>query len=382
MATRAVGSDPLPTKPSNCARQPTWSSTSRASTRCGCGGWPHRSGFSAPVRILIDTDPVFTQIRHLSDPLALGQARAHTAFFSFGETIGSTNQDVPDDGIRWRPTRQPIVLDAWPVTPGRRDGSFTTVMQCDSYPTVEHRGRRYGLKSDSFDPCLRLPGNHRSPLEAALGSASASRSELAGHGWTVRDPLEVTRSPWKYQRYIRDSKAEFSIAKHGYVVTRCGWFSERSAAYLASGRPVVVQDTGFGRALPCGSGLFDDLRREPRRSPRGHDSRRGCRSSRSSPRARGRPRRLPAPGRRPMRPLPLGFALLLQLPVGPAGARHSPRAGAPARPPVTPSRSPASISDTTNPAGSASAEQPRSAMSLKAMPSHELHRPALDLVVV
>jgi hypothetical protein len=196
-----------------------------------------------PRRALVDTDPVFTQLRHLYDAGARAGAALHTHF-------------VPDDGFPWRPTRQPIVLDAWPVTPGRPEGRFTTVMQWDSYPAREHAGRRYGMKSESFAPYLDLPARTGRRFEIALGSESAPRDRLRGHGWALRDPLSVTRDPWTYQRYLRGSKAEFSVAKHGYVAARSGWFSERTAAYLASGRPALVQDTGFSAWLPTGAGLL------------------------------------------------------------------------------------------------------------------------------
>jgi hypothetical protein len=218
-----------------------------------------------PARVLVDTDPVFTQIRHLSDPAARELAQRHTAFFSFGENIGREGCSVPDDGFPWQPTRQPVVLDAWPVSEGPAGGRFTTVMQWDSYPAREHGGRRYGMKSASFAPYLDLPGRVAPVLELAVGSESAPRDLLREHGWAVRDPLEPTRDPWTYQQYIQESSAEFSVAKHGYVVSRSGWFSERSAAYLASGRPVVTQETGFSTWLPTGSGVvsfdtFDEAR--------------------------------------------------------------------------------------------------------------------------
>lgn len=209
-----------------------------------------------PRRALVDTDPVFTQLRHLHDAGARAGAALHTHFFSFGEGIARGGTSVPDDGFPWRPTRQPIVLDAWPVTPGRPEGRFTTVMQWDSYPAREHAGRRYGMKSESFAPYLDLPARTGQGFEIALGSESAPRDRLRGHGWVLRDPLAVTRDPWTYQRYLRGSKAEFSVAKHGYVAARSGWFSERTAAYLASGRPALVQDTGFSAWLETGAGLL------------------------------------------------------------------------------------------------------------------------------
>ena len=214
-------------------------------------------------RALVDTDPVFTQIRHLSDPGAMARAREHTAFLTFGENIGTPSSSIPADGLPWQPTRQPVVLDAWPVTPGRPGGRFTTVMQWESYPAREHGGVRYGMKAESFAPYLDLPAGagKDAVFELALGSPGAPRDLLRERGWKLRDPRRPTRDPWIYQRYLQRSKAEFGIAKHGYVASGSGWFSERTAAYLASGRPAVVQETGFSRWLPAGSGVV------PFRSP-------------------------------------------------------------------------------------------------------------------
>jgi hypothetical protein len=209
-----------------------------------------------PVRALVDTDPAFTQVRHLQDPAALQLARRHTAFFSFGENFGRPGCTVPDDGLPWRPTRQPVVLGAWPVSPGPRRGKLTTVMQWDSYKARVYGGRRFGMKSDSFGPYEGLPQRSGRVFELALGSASAPRERLRALGWELRNPLEVTRNLWIYQEYLSQSCAEFAVAKHGYVTTRSGWFSERSAGYLASGRPVVVQDTGFSSWLPTGRGVL------------------------------------------------------------------------------------------------------------------------------
>lgn len=209
----------------------------------------------APVRALIDTDPAFTQIRHLTDPAARERAMQHTAFFTFGENFGKPGCSIPDDGLPWVPTRQPVTLDAWEITPGPESGSFTTVLQWDSYPPREHDGRRFGMKSDSFAEFLDLPSRSPETFELALGTANAPRELLRGNGWCLRDPLAVTKDPSSYQDYIRSSKGEFSVAKHGYVASRSGWFSERSAAYLASGRPVVVQDTGFTDWMRTGAGV-------------------------------------------------------------------------------------------------------------------------------
>ncbi|MEA2563613.1 MAG: hypothetical protein QOH06_5117 [Acidobacteriota bacterium] len=209
----------------------------------------------APVRALVDTDPAFTQIRHLSDPAARTRALEHTAFLTFGENFGRPGCSIPDDGLPWVPTRQPITLDAWEVTEGPESGPFTTVMQWDSYAPSEHGGRRFGMKSESFTGLLDLPSASPETFELALGTAGAPRGLLSAHGWRIRDPLELTKDASSYQRYIRSSKGELSAAKHGYVASRSGWFSERSACYLASGRPVAVQDTGFSEWMETGLGV-------------------------------------------------------------------------------------------------------------------------------
>jgi hypothetical protein len=209
-----------------------------------------------PVRVFVDTDPVFTQVRHLTEPGSRQAARQHTAFVSFGENIGQPKATVPHDGFSWQATRQPVVLEAWPVTPGPVHGKFTTVMQWDSYATRAYNGRLYGMKSVSFGPYLDLPGKAGPVFELAIGSPTAPRSLLRRQGWGVRNSLRPTRDPWTYQHFIQQSKAEFSVAKSGYVVSYSGWFSERSAAYLASGRPVLVQDTGFSEWLETGAGVM------------------------------------------------------------------------------------------------------------------------------
>ena len=210
-----------------------------------------------PARALVDTDPVFTQINHLTEADTRDGALQHTAFLSFGENIGSPRSTTPDDGLPWQPTRQPIVLDAWSTAPGPAQGRFTTVMQWNSYPARKYNGLRYGMKSDSFVPYTDLPERVGHILELAMpGVLEATPTMLQCKGWELRDPREPTREPRAYQRYIRNSKAEFSVAKHGYVISRSGWFSERSACYLASGRPVVTQETGFSDWLQSSGGVI------------------------------------------------------------------------------------------------------------------------------
>jgi hypothetical protein len=204
-------------------------------------------------RALVDTDPVFTQIGGHGMSESFSQ---YDALFTYGENVGRPGCSMPTGGARWLPTRQPLALDLWPSTVGAPSAPFTTVMNWSAYGAREHEGRIYGQKDREFTPYFSLPNETGRLMEIALNAPAEIREQLAAGGWWIADPGEVTRDPWTYQDYLRFSLAEFSVAKHAYVSTRCGWFSDRSAGYLAMGRPVVVQDTGFSDFLPCGSGLL------------------------------------------------------------------------------------------------------------------------------
>lgn len=209
-------------------------------------------------RVLVDTDPVFTQIGHAMDEAF---SRYHV-LFTYGENVHQPGCDMPTAGARWLPTRQPVVLDLWAVTPPAPAAPLTTVTSWEPLGDVHHDGRVYGGKGREFEPFISLPREIGETMEMAVtvsqrySQPELVRRRLAEGGWRLRAPLEVARTPRAYQEYLRASRGEFCVAKHGYVSTRCGWFSERSANYLASGRPVVVQDTGFSDVLPCGAGLL------------------------------------------------------------------------------------------------------------------------------
>jgi len=209
-----------------------------------------------PRRVFVDTDPVFTQIDILQDPEQRRFAESHNVFFTFAESFGQPGCAVPDDGLPWQPTRQPVVLREWQPAPPRPEGPYTTVMLWDSYDRRHWNGRAWGMKSEEMEHFLAMPARCGRRFELALGGGTAPSETLEELGWRLHNPLAVTSDPWDYQDFMRRSKAEFSVAKHGYVASRSGWFSERSCGYLASGRPVVVQDTGFSAFLPTGHGLL------------------------------------------------------------------------------------------------------------------------------
>jgi hypothetical protein len=203
-------------------------------------------------RVLIDTDPVFTQTGFGTGiPL-----ERYQTLFTYGENVHQKTCSMPTAGARWLPTRQPVVLDAWTVHPPAPTAPFTTVMSWSAYGEHTYEGRTFSQKDRELIPYMDFPRRSGHPMELALNAPPGIKQRLSAGGWKLADPIQVTRSPWTYQDYLGASLAEFSIAKHGYVVTRSGWFSDRSAGYLASGRPVVLQDTGYPDYLPCGQGLL------------------------------------------------------------------------------------------------------------------------------
>lgn len=211
-----------------------------------------------PVRAYLDLDPVFNQMWQDVEGIDVGLA-GHTHFVTVGQAIGEPDCPVPTCGRTWVPTLQPVVLDCWP--PGRRlahDG-LTTVANWRGYGSIEHQGVLYGQKAHSLRGLMSLPTLTSERFLVALAIHPDERRDieaLATNGWHLLDPKCLALTPARYRRFIRGSKAELGVAKSGYVLGRSGWFSDRSACYLASGRPVIAQDTGFDRFLPTGSGLL------------------------------------------------------------------------------------------------------------------------------
>jgi hypothetical protein len=225
--------------------------------------WLREPYRAARVTAYLDSDPSYSQAKLAAADAGTADEetrvsaeliRAHDVFFTLGEHVGAPDCTIPTAGLRWRPTRQPIVLSAWPVTPGG-DGAFTTVLSWKINPTPPVVGSvSYGGKDVEFLRFLDLPRRTPERLEAAI-AGDAPRAAIAEAGWRVRDAAEVSSTLDGYRDYIVGSRGELSVAKNAYVATRSGWFSTRSAAYLACGRPCILQDTGFSAHLPCGPGL-------------------------------------------------------------------------------------------------------------------------------
>ena len=211
-----------------------------------------------PVRAYLDLDPAFTQLWHASDGVDM-RLDAHTHFVTVADGIGRPGSPIPTCDREWLPTLPPVVLDEWPVAEGPAAHGYTTVGHWRSYGSIHHDGVHYGQKVHSLRPLIDLPRRTDASLELALAihpDEAADLVALEENGWALLDPAEVASTPEDYRRFVQGSRAEFGLAKSGYVVSRSGWFSDRSACYLASGRPVIAQDTGFARRLPTGAGLM------------------------------------------------------------------------------------------------------------------------------
>lgn len=215
-------------------------------------------------RAYIDLDPGYTQFWHLNGQLGTSLLQ-HDAWFTVGENIGTMTCPIPTGGIRWRTVRPPVVLSQWPVHAVERTDRMTTIASWrGAFGPVEVEGHRYGVKAHEWRRVLELPALAPQQFEVALAIDPADetdRASLVENGWHVVDPLAVAGDPDRFRAYVQGSGGEFSVAQGIYVETNSGWFSDRTVRYLASGKPVLVQDTGFSRTLPTGDGLviFRDL---------------------------------------------------------------------------------------------------------------------------
>jgi hypothetical protein len=215
------------------------------------GAWFWRDEYlKIPRRIFIDSDPVFTQ-------LAIAKAegwyvdffRTFDHLFTFGANIGTPACEVPTGGFTWHKTWQPVVIGEWRTDAPPTSDRFRTIMtwKIESFADVD------GNKDREFMKFIDLPSATSQRFELAV---NGPRRLLQEHGWPTVDAMAVSRSLWDYRAFIQGSQAEFGVAKHAYVSTRSGWFSDRTECFLAAGRPALVQDTGWSAHLPAGTGLL------------------------------------------------------------------------------------------------------------------------------
>jgi hypothetical protein len=227
--------------------------------------------------VYFGTDPVFHEIKFANKEVDICTLiEEHHDFVTYGENIGSLDCSIPAlPGCRTK-TRQPVLLDLWKAGPPSRE-EFTTVTNWEQVGLdIEYQSETYyWSKHYEFLKFIDLPRRTNHPIELAMnlaerkpirwhdneavpaiGLAPDAHQLLESHGWRLADAPAFTMDPWPYRDYVLASRGEFSVARDLNVRLRSGWFSERSACYLAAGRPVVTQDTGFGSVLPTGEGLF------------------------------------------------------------------------------------------------------------------------------
>lgn len=213
-----------------------------------------------PLRIYLETDPTASQIKVAQgDPELISLLEQHHYHFSFGENLGRPDCGVLVEKFHWMPTRQPVVLDLWQST-------FlpTDVARYNTIASWTNRGKDlmwqgetyYWSKDREFAKFIDLPRRSGAHFELATRPDETSKDRFVSHGWHFRDPLEVSLKMPAYREYIQTSRGEFTVAKDQNIRLRSGWFSDRSACYMAAGRPVLTQDTGFSNILPVNCGLF------------------------------------------------------------------------------------------------------------------------------
>lgn len=229
-----------------------------------------------PAKVLIDTDPMFTQIQYLSQqiftpgkPGLKEMVDAHDYHFTFGENVNGIDCRIPDCGIDWKTTRQPICLDYWKSKSRfySSNSSFTTLMNWSAAKLLHYQSEDWGQKDIEFQKIFDIPLYVKDATFSAVINKTGGtnqffpKEEMEKSGWQILDPYQCS-GDWKaYKDFINYSYGEFSVAKNTYVKGKTGWFSCRSACYLAMGKPVVTQDTGWSLFIPSGEGLFsfDDL---------------------------------------------------------------------------------------------------------------------------
>ncbi len=219
------------------------------------------------VKIFLDTDPGYNQIM-LKERFEWSEnverwcasVAEHDRHFTYAENIYGKDCIVPRMDFKWKTTRMPVVIDLWEryaAKPAPLGAPWTTIMTWNAFKgKLIYNGVEYGSKGAEFEKLMDLPLVVSAPLKIAVGGVSAPLDRLADRGWRVVDGPEATVTPEMYKDFIVESKGELSTAKNVYVAMRTGWFSCRSACYLAAARPVVIQDTGFTSSLPPGDGLL------------------------------------------------------------------------------------------------------------------------------
>ncbi len=214
---------------------------------------------AVPRRIYVESDPFPVQVRAAAGDEGTRRVLAqHDTHFTFGESVGTPSCPLPTAGVTWLPTRQPVVPRLWRDDTVRPRDVFTTITTWHNKgKDVDWDGETYFWTKDrEFRSVLDLPRQRPGAFELAVSADPGTEQLLDEHGWQRTSSLEVSRDVAGYRAYVLGSRGEFTVARDQYVRPRTGWFSDRSACYLAAGRPVITQETGFSEHLPTGAGLF------------------------------------------------------------------------------------------------------------------------------
>lgn len=215
---------------------------------------------ACPRRIYVESDPFAVQIKVAQgDEPTIKALEAHDTLFTFGENLGAPDCDIPVEHFRWLPTRQPVAMELWenPFPPARGTAFSTITTWHNKGKDLEWRGETwYWTKDREFKKFLDLPRRRDVKFELAVEVDEDVHRLLTANGWNIVHSLPISRDINQYRRYIQNSRGEFTVAKDQVVRPLTGWFSDRSCSYLAAGRPVITQETGFSKYLPTGKGLF------------------------------------------------------------------------------------------------------------------------------
>ena len=216
--------------------------------------WVWRKEYDLPRRrAFIDVDPGFTQISIANGDKGLARSIGFCERrFTYGQRIGAADCPIPSVAGPWLKTLPPVFLPEWPFVPGEA-AHFTSIMRWQGFREVAYNGVSYGQRDKEFPKYLELPGQTQQSFRIA--QMGIEPQLLAHHGWEVEPGEVISKTPSSYREFIQHSRAEFSVPKNGYVKMRGGWFSDRSVCYLASGRPVLIEDTGLGDWLAVGEGV-------------------------------------------------------------------------------------------------------------------------------
>ncbi len=214
---------------------------------------------TCPRRVYVESDPFASQVRVVKgDEFMIATLKAHDVLFTFAENIGAPDCDIPENQFQWLPTRQPVVMDLWDNPYGFEGNTYNTITTWSNKgKCIDYQGETYYWTKDrEFEKFLNLPKQRKVPFELAMGVDETLWRRLGSYGWQQINSIEVSKNTDKYQEYIQQSRGEFTVARDQYTRPNTGWFSDRSSCYLAAGRPVITQETGFSKFLPTGNGLF------------------------------------------------------------------------------------------------------------------------------